>query len=103
MKKELNELYEDAKTIISETLDDEWAKQLDVTDFKIRREYEAYGDTYVSSGDYIADEDDTKFREGFIQDHDADAIIDLLRVNPDFRKCLVDLVEEYAYYKDLII
>ena len=32
-----------------------------------------------------------------------DNLIDLLRANPDLRKCLVDLVEEYAYYKDLII
>jgi len=101
MKNELKELYEDAKMIIKETLDDEWRTQLDVTDFTIHRDYEAYGDTYVSTGDYISDEDDTKFREGFIQDHDADVVIDLLRANPDFRKCMVDLVKEYAYNADL--
>ena len=101
MSNEVKELLEDVKYVISETLNDEWATAVDQRDFKTRSDYAPYGDTFVSTGGYITDEDDTKFREEFISENTPDELIQKLILNPDFKNVLGKLVREYAYDKEL--
>jgi len=93
---EEKELLEDLKGIIFDCLNDEWHNAIDVKDFKVERDYEAYGDTYVSTGDYITEESETKFREGFKQDITPEEFIEKLKVYPDFMATLRKLIAEHA-------
>ena len=98
---EKQELLEDLKCIVTEILDDEWSIAKDNFNFETNEEYEAYGDTYVSSGSYITDESDTKFRESFKQNHDVEQMLSLFKTSPDFCECIKNLVKEYANEKEL--
>ena len=93
---EEKELLEDLKGIIFDCLNDEWHNAIDVNDFKVKRDYEAYGDTYVSTGDYITEESETKFREGFKQDITPEEFIEKLKVYPDFMATLKKLIAKHA-------
>lgn len=98
---ELNELLEDVKMIVQETLDDEWSNECQRWDFDSSEEYEAYGDTFVSSGSYITENSENKFREYFKDENQPEYLIKKLQANPDFVKCLKDLVKEYVQTKEL--
>jgi len=99
---EKQELLEDLKGIISDCLADEWHNALDVNDFKVERDYEAYGDAYVSSGDHITEESETAFREGFKQDITPEEFVEKLKLYPDFMSTLKKLIAEHADTADLI-
>ena len=103
MSNEVKELLEDVKCVITETLDDEWATAVGQWDFKTMSDYAPYGDTFVGTGRYITDEDDTKFREEFISENVPDELIQKLILNPDFKDVLKKLVREYAYNKELVV
>ena len=104
MTTELKELFEDAKAIIKETIDDEWVVACQNYDyFEYKEEHEAYGDTYVSSGSYMTEESETGFREEFKKENDVDEFIDKLKTNPDFRACIKNLVKEYADTEEIYV
>lgn len=100
-KNEFNELLEDLKCVVQECLDDEWYVACRDYDFDSSEEYEAYGDTYVSSGSYITESSEEAFRQDFKMSNDPDELIKKLMVYPGFRETLKDLVKEYSKTKEL--
>lgn len=86
---------------IYDTLMGLWKKHCQHFNFKTGEDYEAYGDTYVSSGSYITDESDEACREEFEKEVDADTIIDELKTNPSFKDSLKQLIESWAWEKEL--
>lgn len=62
-------------------------------------EYEAYGDTYVPSYNYIGDDEEVKIRENFQNEYDFDEVINLLKKSEDFKTAVMDLVEEIAWQR----
>ena len=102
MTTELKELFEDVKMITEETIDDEWEVACqNYPYFSYKEEYEPCGDTYVSTGRYMTEESETAFREEFKRENKIDDFIDKLKTNPDFRKCIENLVKEYADTKEI--
>ena len=77
---------------IFEELNDQWAKHCRNYDFKTACDYEAYGDTYVSTGSYITDESDQKCREDFEKNMTVDEFIDCLKLNPSFKGSIQKLI-----------
>jgi len=96
------ELLEDINDVILECLEEEWCNALDHADFQTTRDYEAYGDTYVSSGDYITEESENCFREGFKQDMTPDEFIERLVIYPGFKEYIGKLIKEHADTADLV-
>lgn len=92
---------EDIDEEIEEELSVLWKKHCQSFGFNTSEDYEAYGDTYVSSGKYITDESDQECREKFTQDVTADDLIDALRANPMFRKALNNIIDTWAYNTEL--
>jgi hypothetical protein len=86
---------------IHETLDGLWTKHCQSYDFDCDEDYAPYGDTYVSTGSYITDESDEKCREYFENNYDANAIIDELKTDTNFKECLNELVKAWAWQKEL--
>lgn len=100
-KNEFNELLEDFKACVEQTLDDEWSKACQDYDFDTKTEYEAWGDTYVSSGTYITDRSEEAFRRDFKLSNDPDELMKKLLIDPVVREILKDLVKEYVKTKEL--
>lgn len=100
-KNEFNELLEDFKACVEQTLDDEWSKSCQDYDFDTKTEYEAWGDTYVSSGTYITDRSEEAFRRDFKLSNDPDELMKKLLIDPVVREILKDLVKEYVKTKEL--
>ena len=78
-----------------------WAKHCKGYDFSTAEDYEAYGDTYVGTGSYITDESDEKCREDFEGNYDADAVIEELKTDTNFKECLNELIKAWAWEKEL--
>lgn len=93
---EYQELLEDLKYIVSETIADEWHDACHNYDFNVEEDHEAYGDTYVSSGTYITDKESDDFRDKFEWANEPNDLIDKLRLNPQFCECLKNLVKEFT-------
>lgn len=100
-KVDVKEALEWVMDSIHDTMKDLWFKHCQSYDFDTAEETEAYGDTYVSSGSYITDESDERCRECFEGNYDADAIIDELKTDPNFKECLNELVKAWAWEKEL--
>lgn len=101
MNNELDELLEDIKMSIRNTLDDEWKEACQDYDFEYAEEHEAYGDTYVSSGMYITERSDAAFRQDFEESNDPNEFIDKLKLNPEFCSLIRDLVKTYTNNEEL--
>lgn len=95
------ELFEDLKMVIYEALEDEWVTACDQWDFQTAEDYEAYGDTYVSTGRYITDESEAGFREEFKTENDVGEFLDKLKKNPNFVEVFNKLIEKYTYEREL--
>lgn len=93
---EYEELLEDAKYCIRETLEDEWFLACQRHEFDYTEDHEAYGDTYVSTGSYITEKSEEDFRQRFEDDNDPNELIDKLKLNPTFCECLKSLVKEFV-------
>ena len=102
-EQDVKESLEDVKQVILETINDEWATACDQWDFQTAEDYEAYGDTYVSTGKYITDESEWGFREEFKRENDVDEFIEKLKKNNDFREVVKKFIENYAYTTDLYV
>ena len=100
-KSKEDKLLDNAMLDIFDELNDQWIKHCRSYNFKTLKEYEAYGNTYVSDGSYITDESDQKCREDFEKDMTTDEFIDCLRLNPSFRNSIAKLIEWWAYNKEL--
>ena len=96
MNKE-QELLEDVELALEEALEDEWCNACQQYDyFQEAEEYEAYGDTFVSTGRYLTEESEWAFRTNFQRDNDVDEFIEKLKLNPDFKNALKKYIEHYA-------
>lgn len=100
-KNEFNELLEDLKGVVQDCINDEWFEACQNYEFETAEEYEAYGDTYVSSGSYITDRSNEAFRQDFEMDNQPDELIKKLMVYPGFRETLKDLISEVVKTKEL--
>ena len=100
-KAETKEILQWLSDSISDTMDGLWAKHCQHFDFSCDEDYAPYGDTFVSTGSYITDESDHECREAFEQNLSVDTLIEELKVSKDFRDCLAELIETWAYEKEL--
>lgn len=100
-KVEVNEALDWIRDDVYDTLMGLWMKHCQNFNFKSAEDYEAYGDTYVGTGSYITDESEEKCREEFEKEVDADALIDELKTNPSFKDSLKQLIESWAWEKQL--
>ena len=78
-----------------------WGKHCQSYEFDAMEDYAPYGDTYVGTGSYITDESDQDCREAFEGKYDADALIEELKTDQNFKECLNELIKAWAYEKEL--
>lgn len=96
-----NELELNIKDI-GDTVYDAIAEEFDKVyeDVNVNDEYAPYGDTQVISGRFVDEDDDTRIRENFERDYDFDAVMDLLKDNPYFKRAILDMVEYIAWNRE---
>lgn len=98
---EQQEILEDIKCTITDTLDDEWIKACESYEFETDSDYAAYGNTFVSTGSYITEDSEEDFRKSFMQENNPDELVKKLMLDPFFRESLKNLVKEYANNKEI--
>jgi hypothetical protein len=101
MKKDTNILQAHIHSV-GDTIHDAIAEQFDnaYKDVKTSAEYAPYGDTHACVGYYIDDDDDERIRENFEQDMSFDKVIEVLKKDPDFKDCVMDMVKYIAWNRE---
>ena len=102
MTDETKELLEDVKMVLEEAIDDEWADySRSYSRFTYTEDFEAYGNTYVSTGKYLTEQSEEEFRNSFKERLSVDELIESLKRNPYFKETLKRYIESYAENKQI--
>jgi hypothetical protein len=82
--------------IIAERFDSEYES------VKTCEEYEAFGDGFCCSGQFIDEDDDVRIREQFENELTFDVVLSLLKKDDAFKTTVMDLVSEIAWNREVL-